>query len=285
MKRVRMLGPLLFVAAVLVAACGDGDDSVNADASPALGVIDVAGVEAYAASLQSTKEQFDEDVPLLETNVGEFDIAEELRKSSVVLSSFATTLDELAPPSELLESHVALVSVTSRWLEVQLAMADDIDERGQEAANAQLNEGVKSEWLAAVCDVGTAIDNIGVAVSLGCSAEELAESQPFRFERRDLVRGVAACTAVTKPSDDIHYGQVTLTVFVNIRDEPVDLHRFDVSLQSELIATLEPGEESAQVHPLGAGWTVSNLEGTCLGGIRPEGGGGSYLVIGPDVVN
>ena len=65
----------------------------------------------------------------------------------------------------------------------------------------------------------------------------------------------------------------------NRLDQPIQLHRYVVAGQGELVATLEPREDSLQITYVGVGWIVANEAGECLGAAFPVDPAGVNLLV------
>ena len=264
---------LFLSALVLLVACGGGDDASTADADgAAAGAVDLASVERYAGDLTAAKMQFDAALPPSLAGAAVADVVTRLRAENMALEGLAAALEGMSAPSPVDEMHATFASLTRGRIELQAQMADDIEDRDMIADDDPLRrETAFADWIAARCDLERAVRDLGIELALGCTTLEVVQEQPAALDRlmAELPIGSAACTAVSEPREEIEYGQTAYTVFVNLRDEPVRLYRYNVALERELVTTIPASEDVLEVHLLGAGWLVTDLEDECIGGTRP----------------
>ncbi len=281
MTRFHLLGALVAVS-LLVAACGDDDDSTEADETPSTSSL--AAVERYAREFEAAKAAFDTALPPALQGATVDAVVERLGVENEVLEQFRATLSTLVVPHELARQHDAFAALTSQRIEAQSEIAEALV--GQDMVAPEyppLREGLVTEWISARCSLGEAIGALGVEVALGCSTLEIAFEQPSALQRPDIPLGLGQgfCDRMTRPVDQIATGQVTFSVFVNARDETVRLYQHYVEGERELVVTLEPAERSMQIYQSGAGWVARDLDDGCIGGIRPAVASGTTVTIGP----
>ena len=279
MSHPRMIaGGALLLAAVL-AACGGGDDATAEE------------LEAYFRGVESAKARYDEArAPSPYANRGPDDLVETLRLENPVLTGFADDLRALDAPSSLAGDHDLLIGLSDGRVALQEEIAlktEEAREARASLATAQgptedfttLNEAARIEWGLAICTLQRRAAEADVAIELGCDSEQLLTLRAVTRRTVRLSTGADFCRRAETPGEEVDQQIATVMHVFNRLDQPIQLHRYVVAGQGELVATLEPREDSLQITYVGVGGIVTNEAGECLGAAFPVGPAGVNLLV------
>ncbi len=260
------VGGVLLLATVL-AACGGGDDTTAEE------------IEAYFRGVESAKARYDAaKVPSPYASRGQDDLVAILRLENPVLTGLADDLRALDVPAFLADDHDAVVSLSDGRATLQEEIALKI-EGGSREDLAPQNEAARIEWGLAICALQRRAAEVDVAIELGCDSEQLLVLRAVTRRHAPLVTGSDACRRAETPSDEVEQQIATVMHLFNRTDSTIQLHRYAMPGQRDLVATLEPRGDSLQLTYVGVGWVVTDEAGECLGAAFPVDPGGINVTV------
>lgn len=271
MSRPRMIVGGALLLAALLAACGGGDAATAEE------------LESYFRGVESAKARHDEALPpSLFAAASRDELIEGLRLESGLLAGFAGDLRALDVPSSLTDDHDLLIGLSEDRVALQEEIALGLIGGADVSPYVPLREAGLIGWQQAACTLQRRAAAADVTIELGCDPVDLLETRAVDRRHAPLVTSADACRLAETPNEEADQQIATIVHFFNLTDSTIQVHRYTVAGQRELVATVEPRGDSLHLTYVGIGWIVTNGAGKCLGAAFPVGAAGMSVTISFD---